>query len=176
MEKTSKFLIAGMVLSCTISIIAVFIAFVSYEKVSKLKNSGGDITLGNFNNKIEKPSSVVIKNGPVSFARFSGKPTAVDVDLTDGKKVIELKGHDMEDAKKIFESTLESDTSIKKVIIDSNTRVYRITKGSNEVSEIPFDHFSVSSKDETYIVAYEAKEGESITDATSANTVSIYNR
>lgn len=163
----NKLLIGGIVLSCVVSVAAATFSFTTYRKLAAAEDLRSDAA---------KEVSANIDLGPVSFAGFAGRPTVATTDTKGETKVFKLRGHAMQDPKASYEFVSEKDVTVKDVIIDRNTKLYSIVKGEKypKVSGIEFDQFTIDSMDNTYVVSYEAREGESITDTTPATSVSIF--
>lgn len=164
---SNKILLWAVVISCAISVIVmVFLASLSHR-----------LTLLEDQHKtIVATSSSVVALGPVLFQGFAGKSISTTISSSDGKKIIELRGHIMKNPKVGYESVPDKDTLTKKILIDANTKIYTIVKGMKypRVSEITFDQLVSASTAGVYIAAYEAEGEELITDATAAHSVSFF--
>lgn len=163
----NKILVGAVVASCIVSVVTAVFSFAAYRKLSAANDLRSNVT---------SEAVLNVDLGPVAFAGFAGRPVSATLESKGDQKIFELRGHVMQDPKTPYEAVSEKDTTMKKVIIDRNTKLYRIVKGGEypKVSGLEFDQFSVGSTEDTYVAYYEAGAGESITDSTPAQSLSIH--
>ncbi|EKD24158.1 MAG: hypothetical protein ACD_81C00091G0006 [uncultured bacterium] len=163
----NKILIVGVVLSCLVSIGLIIFVLRAYQKEATVVETKEDTT---------PITTQIVDSGPVSFVGFVGKPVSTTVGLDNGNKIIELRGHTTQNTNKAYESVLDTDMMTRRIIINPDTQVRRITQKNQipEVNGIEFNELTSAVTTDVYIASYEAKEGEEITETTPAHSIVIF--
>ncbi|HBI25740.1 MAG: hypothetical protein UT41_C0001G0081 [Candidatus Wolfebacteria bacterium GW2011_GWC2_39_22] len=168
-KSINRILIISVAVCCTALIGAAIFVLTLNQKVKELE------ALETTNSELTG-SPVVAPETITKLGGFVGRPLAVITINELGEKVIELRGHATENTNKAYEDVPNTDTVKRKVVINTDTILRRVVEGAGipKIVGVEFAQFAIAENPETYVVSFEAKEGEEITETTPAHSIVIF--